>query len=71
VVGNGSREQSLARPRRTVQQHAFWLGNAKRLKELRVLDRQFDHLHAQAAWQRECRLEKLECIVASLKGDRN
>jgi hypothetical protein len=44
VVSDRAGEQRLAGAGRAVQQHALWLCNAERVKELWVLDRELDDL---------------------------
>lgn len=43
MVGDGSRQQSLAGPWRPVQENTLGLCNAQALKQLRMLDGQLDH----------------------------
>mmetsp|Transcript_118873 Transcript_118873/g.236855 ORF Transcript_118873/g.236855 Transcript_118873/m.236855 type:complete len:263 (+) Transcript_118873:616-1404(+) len=43
VMGDCSCEQSLSSPRGSVKQHTLRLCNAQGLKDLRMLDRQFNH----------------------------
>src|SRR5213592_428010 len=42
--GDGLREQGLPGPRRTVEEDAFWRLDAEPLKQLRMAQREFDHL---------------------------